>query len=100
MSAMLIQENMKRLFGKVVNSELDELVDDMVERNPQLLCRLNFESPKVSSLVKAKIDAKEVHFGDLMAEPEDTFTRNVDVEEWLFLMDKTMDQKLIFIEVA
>ena len=100
MSAMLIQENMKLLFGKVVNSELDELVNDMVERDPKLLCRLNFKSPEVSSLVKSKLDSKEVHLGDLMAEPEDTFTRNVDVEEWLFLMDKTMEKKLIPTEVA
>ncbi len=95
MSAMLIKENMQLLFGKVVSSELDELVDDMVERDPKLLCRLNFESPEVASLVKAKLDAKEVHFGDLMSEPEDTFTHSVDVDEWLFLIDKAMDRDLV-----
>ena len=100
MSAILIQENMKTLFEKVVKSELDGLVNDMVERNPQLLCRLNFGSSEVSSLVKAKLDSKEIHFGDLMSEPEETFTSNVDVEEWLFLMDKAMDRGLIPIGAA
>ena len=94
MSKMLVHENMKALFGKVVSSELDTLVDDMVECNPKLLCRLNFKSSEVSSLVKAKLDSRELHISDLMVDPEDTFTHEVDVEEWLFIMNKDMERRL------
>jgi len=94
MSKMLIHENMKTLFGKVVSSELDTLIDDMVECNPQLLCRLNFKSPEVSSLVRAKLDSREVHLSDLMVDPQDTFTHEVDVKEWLFIMNKDMERRL------
>lgn len=63
------------LFNKVLTSEtssLDDLIDDMLRKDPRLLCRLNFKNPQVKKKVRKLLDDGIIKLADLMYEPRDT----------------------------
>ena len=63
------------LFNKVLTSEdnsLDDLIDDMLRKDPKLLCRLNFKNPQVKKKVRKLLNDGIIKLADLMHEPRDT----------------------------
>lgn len=63
------------LFDKVLTSEvnsLDDLIDDMLRKDPKLLCRLNFKNPQVKKKVRKLLNDGSIKLADLMHEPRDT----------------------------
>jgi len=67
------------LFNKVLTSPaddninpLDELIDDMLKKDPKLLCRLNFKNPQVKSKIRKLLDDGIISMATLMYEPQDT----------------------------
>lgn len=67
------------LFDKVLTSEekdtqssLDILIEDMLQKDPKLLCRLNFKNPEVKKRLKNLIDTGRITIADLMYDPADT----------------------------
>ena len=63
---------MFELVNKIVSDDIEPTVNSMLEKDPRLLCRLNFKNREVSEVIKSKIDQGQLHPFDLMFEPEET----------------------------
>jgi hypothetical protein len=56
---------MTRLLDDVVVNDLDDMIDNMIDKNPQLLRRLNFKNESVANKINERIRGGRISFADL-----------------------------------
>ena len=57
---------------KIINSDLEKTIDDMIQKDTRLLCRLNFKNPEVLRILNEKIAKGLINALDLIHDPEET----------------------------
>jgi antitoxin component of RelBE/YafQ-DinJ toxin-antitoxin module len=65
---------MVQLMDKIVSNDLEVTIDEMINKDPRMLCRLNLKNPQVAQILNKKIAQGEVHPFDLMHDPEETLS--------------------------
>ena len=65
---------MVQLMDKIISKDLEVTIDEMINKDPRMLCRLNLKNPQVAEILNQRIASGQLHPFDLMYEPEDTLS--------------------------
>jgi len=65
---------MVQLMDTIISDDIENVINSMVDRDPRLVCRLNFKNKEVSRIIRKKINSGDISPFDLMYDTEDTFS--------------------------